>query len=100
MAVAVRILGGDRIKLSCPARMEPWSMDHLALDVWQEARRDLDQPYAIDIYETYIGGAPVKVGELRAVPDKPTVAHIAYKFPPNLCGLHVPVIATDTTMRR
>lgn len=68
----------NRIKLMCPARMEPWNMDRVALSVWREAKDCLGENCDIDLYETYIGSPPIKVGELRNTKDAKTVADIHY----------------------
>jgi hypothetical protein len=70
-----------RIKLMCPARMEPWDMDRVALCAWQETHNVFGRAYDIDIFETFIGTAPVKVGVLHAAPNRPDVAQIAYDYP-------------------
>lgn len=73
---------GSRIKLMCPARMEPWNMDRVALSAWREAQDCLGQVYDLDLYETYIGSSPHKVGELRVTrspaPLVYPIAHIRY----------------------
>ena len=82
MAVRARFVslshGPDRIKLMCPARMEPWNMDRLALVTWREAQACLGRSYDIDIYETFIGALPRKIGELRSSGEKTPVAAIRY----------------------
>lgn len=80
MAVRVKFSEKDPalIDLDCPARMEPWNMDRLAVTVWREAKDDLKRPFNVDIYRTFIGSAPVKAGELRTLPDNPARAVIRY----------------------
>ena len=62
------------IRLMCPARMEPWNMDRVAVQAWREAKDCLGRSYDVDLYETYIGAAPRKTGELRCDPAKASVA--------------------------
>ncbi len=69
------------IKLMCPARMEPWNMDRVAVQIWREAKDCLGRSYDIDLYETYIGAAPRKTGELRCDPTKASVAVVSHLSP-------------------
>lgn len=68
----------NRIKLMCPARLEPWNMDRIALSAWREAKDCLGENYDIDLYETFIGSAPRKIGELRCTSGAKSVADIHY----------------------
>jgi hypothetical protein len=70
-----------RIKLMCPARMEPWDMDRVALCAWQETHAVFGRAYDIDIFETFIGTPPVWVGKLHATSNRPDVAQITYDYP-------------------
>jgi hypothetical protein len=71
----------DIIKLMCPARMEPWNMDWLAVKTWREVKEDFGRGYDMDIYITYIGLSQIKVAELRPVPGQPDQVHIHYRTP-------------------
>lgn len=66
------------IRLMCPARMEPWNMDRVAIQAWRESKDCLGRSYDIDLYETYIGAAPRKTGELRCDPAKASVAVVSH----------------------
>ncbi len=68
----------NRIKLMCPARLEPWNMDRIALSAWREAKDCLGENCDIDLYETFIGSAPRKIGELRNAGGAKSVADIHY----------------------
>ena len=70
--------GQTHIKMMYPARMEPWNMDRIALVAWRESKDCLGKPYDIDLYETYIGAKPHKIGELRSSGDKTPLASIHY----------------------
>ena len=76
MAVGLRFLEDDRVKLMYPARMEPWNMDRLALAVWKEMKDDFGHSFDIDLYITFIGAAPIKIGELRPMAVNPSCAQI------------------------
>jgi hypothetical protein len=80
MAIGLRFLDNKRIKLMCPARMEPWNVDRLAMVAWRESRDAMGHPFDIDIYETYIGTPPVKIGELRPSPKEPHIMLITYRY--------------------
>lgn len=82
-ALAVRLcfMADGHVKLMCPARMDPWKLDRLAQAAYSETRDDFGHPFAIDIYETYIGAATVKIGEIRADPLRPQTARIIYHYP-------------------
>lgn len=81
VAIGVRFLSSSVIKLMCPARMEPWRIDRVAVDTWQETRALFGHAYNIDIYETYIGMPPIKIGELRPMPGNAQKVHIAFRYP-------------------
>ena len=81
MAVRVKFESGNRIKLMCPARMEPWYKDRVALDVWRESQSVFGHASDVDIFETFIGAKQVKVGELDTKFDQHPVAQIAYYRP-------------------
>jgi hypothetical protein len=60
--------------------MEPWSMDRLAVNTWRETQQAFGHPFDIDLFITYIGAPPLKVGELRRTkdsPDKLEIVHFA-----------------------
>jgi hypothetical protein len=80
IAVGLRILPGNRIKLMCPARMEPWNHDRLAMTAWRETREIFGEAFTLDIYETFIGATPHRIGKLRPLPDNPNIAQITYDF--------------------
>jgi len=81
VAVGIRFLkNSNRIKLMCPARLEPFYVDQIALAAWREARANFGPSVDLDIYDTFIGTTQIKIGELRVIPDAPTVAHITYDF--------------------
>lgn len=90
MAIGLKFTNTNRIKLMCPARMEPWNVDQLALSAWKDSRAVLGKSYDVDIFETYIGTAPIKIGELRSLPDRPEVASIHYIY-------HKPHYAVSTS---
>jgi hypothetical protein len=90
MAIGMRFLPHDHIKLMCPARLESWNMGLLAVSAWHESHDVLGRPFDVDIYETYIGTKPRKIGELRALPNRPTAAHIAYHYTPLQGSAFVP----------
>jgi hypothetical protein len=80
IAVGLRFLTPTRIKLMCPARMEPCYIDQIALSAWHEAQDYFGKPVDIDIFDTFIGTTQIKIGELRNSLDKPDMAHISYDF--------------------
>jgi hypothetical protein len=80
MAIGLHFLRRNTLKLMCPARMEPWFIDRIAVAAWQEASDDFGAPFDVDIYATYIGMAPKKIGQLRPSPTRPHYATITY-FP-------------------
>lgn len=80
VAVGMRFVSASRIKLMCPARLEPFLIDQIALAAWREAREIFGRPIEVDIYDTLIGTTQIKIGELRASADAPEIARIAYDF--------------------
>lgn len=81
MAVRVKFEALNRIKLMCPARMEPWYKDRVALAVWRESQGVFGRASDVDIFETFIGAKQIKVGELHTQFDQHPVAQIAYASP-------------------
>jgi len=80
IAVGVRFLTPTCVKLMLPPRMEPCFMDQIALSLWRESRANFGSPVDVDLYDTFIGTAQIKIGELRVRPDQPDMAHIVYDF--------------------
>ncbi len=81
VAIGLRFMSPTRLKLMCPARLEPFLVDQIALAAWREARDDFGIPVDIDIYDTFIGTAQIKIGQLRSVTiSHPEVAHISYDY--------------------
>lgn len=78
-AIGMRFVDG-KIRLFIPARMEPWVADRFAHKLWHNAHTVLGKKYRIEICETYIGLAPVKIGELTYTEGTPDTLQIAYTF--------------------
>jgi hypothetical protein len=99
VAVGIRFLkNSNRIKLMCPARLEPFYVDQIALAAWREARANFGPKIDLDIYDTFIGTTQIKIGQLRVSPEAPTVAHITYDFS-ELEKLNRPRLTNSTLMR-
>jgi hypothetical protein len=85
MAIGMRFPLANKIDLFTPARMEPWSMDRLAVNTWREAHAAFGHSFDIDLFITYIGIPPLKVGELRQAknsPDSVDIVHFAKPLQP------------------
>ena len=80
VAVGLRFITPTRIKLMCPARMEPFFVDRIAMAAWREARDDFGKSVDLDLYHTFIGTNQVKIGELRVSSAAPDMAHITYDY--------------------
>jgi len=80
VAVGARFLTPTRLKLMCPARMEPCYIDQIAMTLWHEARDDFGQPVDIEIYDTFIGTNNVRIGTLTPLVDHPEIARITYDY--------------------
>ena len=78
MAVGMRYAPHGVIDLLMPARMEPWSMDRLAVFTRKETEQVFGRPYNIDLYVTYIGAPPLKIGELRPSKTSPEQVDIVH----------------------
>ena len=78
MAVGVRFRESGSLDLLLPARMEPWNMDRIAVLLWHESQIAFGHKFPIDLYITFIGMAPVKVGELRPSPQNPNQIEVHY----------------------
>lgn len=81
MAVGLHFARHDTVRLLTPARMEPWNLDRLALTAWKETRANFGHSFKVDIYETFIGTAPIKIGTLRALKSHGDGVQIAYNYP-------------------
>jgi hypothetical protein len=89
MAIGMRFSSAGRLDLLTPARMEPWCMDRLAVNTWHEAQAAFGHPFDIDLFITYIGSPPLKIGELRRTkdsPDKLEIVHFARPRMPSRDG--------------
>lgn len=80
IAVGLHFLSNDSIKLLCPARFEPWNTDRLAMSAAQEAHQAFGKSFNVDIYATYIGTPPIKIGVLRPVTGHPDASQITYLY--------------------
>ncbi|MCW3052121.1 MAG: hypothetical protein JWN14_1291 [Chthonomonadales bacterium] len=80
-AIGVHFLRDGNIRLLTPARLEPWNIDRIALMLHREAQEDLGKHYDINIYETFIGTPPLKIGELRLASQKSTEVEVHYAYP-------------------
>ena len=80
VAIGLRFITPTRIKLMCPARMEPFLIDKVALALWREARDSFGTPIEVDIYDTFIGSTQIKIGQLRAGLKDPQIAYVSYDF--------------------
>jgi len=99
IAVRIKFVDREHIALMCPARMEPWNMDQLAMAVWHESHTLFNTTPNIDIFETFIGSSRIKVGEVRSQKEHPQIACIRYVKSPNMhAGSEPPVeLIEDTT---
>jgi hypothetical protein len=59
-AVGLHFEGDSRIRLLVPARMEPFNIDIIAEQVFDESRADFGRPYRVSIFATYLGGMPAR----------------------------------------
>ncbi len=83
IAVRIKYVDREHVALMCPARMEPWNMDQLAMAIWRESRTLFNTNPNIDIFETFIGSSRIKVGEVRSQKEHPQVACIRYVRAPD-----------------
>lgn len=81
VAVGLHFISPHMIKLLTPARMEPYDIDRIAVSAWHESKTAFGHKFDIDIYETFLSLAPVKIGTLRPAPNKPDFASIDYDYP-------------------
>ena len=80
-AVGIKFESDNMLFLKCEAGMSPWDRDKVATMLWNEARDAFGKSFEMDIFETYIGTRPIKIGELREDPKRPGTVNIAYKAP-------------------
>lgn len=78
MAMGIRFKPGALVDVLFPPRMEPWTMDRLAVHTWHETQQAFGHPFNIDLYITYIGVPPLKIGELRPQVSDPTKLQIVH----------------------
>ena len=86
LAIGLQFWKNGDVKLMFPARLEPWAMDRIAVAAWNEVRANFGYAPNINLYETYIGMAPVSVGTLRLVPGTKDQIRIVYKYSPAKYG--------------
>ncbi|MDE2126614.1 MAG: hypothetical protein KGJ62_08495 [Armatimonadetes bacterium] len=82
MAVGMRFMGPDRMRLMVPPRMEPWAVNRLAFTAFTQARAVFGTEYKVDIFENFIGSPPLKIGTLRAGDAQIRRLRIVYNYPP------------------
>ncbi len=80
-AIGIRFQSDGTLSLLTPARLEPWHIDKIAMMLYRETRQDFGKNYEINIYETFIGTAKIKIGELRPLPNTPEQMSIVYRYP-------------------
>jgi hypothetical protein len=80
-AIGVHFMDDGKIHLLTPARLEPWNINRIALMLHRETLQDFGKNYDINIYETFIGTPPVKIGELRPSPKTPAEVTVQYNYP-------------------
>ena len=86
MAAGMRFAGRDTVDVLMPARMEPWNMDRMAIQAYDETEAVFGHRFKVDLYVTYIGLKPLKVGELRPTAANPNRIFISHYKPRSLPG--------------
>ena len=81
MAVGMRFMTVDSMRLMVPPRMEPWAVNRLALTAFSQARAVFGTAYKVDMYENFIGSPPLKIGELRMTNARTGAIKIVYNYP-------------------
>ncbi len=81
VAIGLHFISPHLIKLLTPARMEPYNIDRIAVSAWHESKAAFGHEYDIDIYETFLSLAPVKIGILRPMSNQANIASINYNYP-------------------
>ena len=81
VAIGLHFISPRLIKLLTPARMEPYNIDRIAVSAWHESKTAFGHEFDIDIYETFLSLAPVKIGTLRPMTAQSDVAAIDYNYP-------------------
>lgn len=80
-AIGVHIMGNGKIHLLTQARLEPWNIDRIALMLYRELQQNFHKNYDIEIYETFIGTRPIKIGEILPSPTDPQRLVVRYHYP-------------------
>ena len=81
-AIGIHFDKDGTIHLLTPARLEPWNIDRIALMLHRETQQDFNKAYSIEIYETFIGMPPIKIGEAQMSPKTPQQVDVRYNYPP------------------
>ncbi len=80
IAVGLRFTSPKRVRFFVPARMDPWEIDRIIYALWYEGVSALDTELEIDVCETFIGMAPVKIGELRHITGTKEKLNVVYTY--------------------
>lgn len=80
LAVRLKFCPDGTTRLLLPSRLEPWYMDKIALAAYREIRDTFHDTHPIDLYETFAGAAPVKIGLIRADASDPTLIHVTFDY--------------------
>lgn len=82
IAAGLRFTATNKVRFFIPARMDPWEIDRMVYALWNEGMAALNTDLEIDICETFIGMAPVKIGELRHLQGTKDTLKVVYTYSP------------------
>ncbi len=80
LAVRLKFCPDGTIRLLLPSRLEPWYMDKIALAAYRETRDIFHQAHPIELYETFAGAAPVKIGQVNADAHDPNLLRVTFDY--------------------
>lgn len=80
LAVGLKLHPTRHIRLLLPSRMEPWHINRIALTAFREVHDVFGGDTPVDIYETFVGAAPICIGQVAVEPDNPQQIRVTFDY--------------------
>jgi hypothetical protein len=80
LAVGIKLYPAGNVRLLVPSRLEPWHINRIALAAYREVQDNFGVSVPVDVYETFVGASPVKVGQARADAHDPQHLRVTFDY--------------------
>ncbi len=99
-AIGVHFESNGTITLLTPARLEPWHVDRIAIMLYRETKQNFGKAYHINIYESFIGTAKIKIAEIHPRLDQAKEMNIVFHYPHTQMIVLKPAVETGKSSIR